>query len=721
MGFGSGLGSSCCWRPFLFPRQQHGAGLLASLVWRQRTKIEIKPAGNPQENPSKRTKRNAPAEAIPRLGDIIPEMATVIFSIFALFSGTHNLSVTPGILSDERGFLYLDPSAFTSCLNQTHAHIFAFPEGIGDRFPGDCLEYYSRAVPVMTVHRRRGLVDLSFGLGLWCFGTSPETGLFVGKIGHQDSESIHSLARCVSLEGVSTKKRLQVSVDALVGSSSAHKSNPGPRPNPGSVEWPSPSDRCAAIVSSMYSSPSSSERIYSLSGIGSRSRETEYWLDFCGIDIATVHYWEYGDYRSIPLMNGSLSYTSRCNIRKVTSPHDERIGRDYSANIACTEDFLDFLHSRLHFPGAQGEELVFFSSGLGPPYLVEPTLSDNLRTGQNLHEILAMVSAFCHSEYKSLTISYLWGDVVSVSNSAMYSPFKLSLKRLLGSFNYDETLSLFEELWDHYDMCLNHKASSHSKLCVEQMAVMLTAEIASIVQIDGSVIRFQEECNVLVCNSNNHANDVRDELSRFLKQVALLTLSYDSPFHKSLEILTYDSGDLFAASLVEIGKYLPEMCKMRFSSAQLILISRFLSESTSTVVPPVARIFSQSNQSSGDINALQFRSEIFMKFWGYVPNGPQRTMPSNNYDLPASFTTSVFDQVTGKWTGEIVNIKNSEGKVYVLAFLESDEDLGKARAIVQAWRNGCPDCRFNAVFTLYILPPCDSLNLSAPKLQCSLR
>ena len=156
------------------------------------------------------------------------------------------------------------------------------------------------------------------------------------------------------------------------------------------------------------------------------------------------------------------------------------------------------------------------------------------------------------------------------------------------------------------------------------------------------------------------------------------------------------------------------------SAGQLLLYADRL-ELCWTQMPPAMKLAHKDRESSSLVEPVYSSEDVFFEFYSSTPPGPRRTDESCFFDLPASFTVNNFDTENRRWETDILSIKNSEGKIYVLCFVQSDAELAQARTVVQHWREGCEGCRFHAVFTVYMLPPCSFVDKDSSFSQCRMR
>lgn len=610
-------------------------------------------------------------------------MKSLFISAYALVHVSPYLSHLSDLRTAGTGHIYYDGDEYYLCRRAAsiEVHLGGYVPPPREQAVRTCPDETSPAL--LSYDADKDVVSLSGTMRQWCFGVVDETeGIFLGRIG--DTSDVSAQVHCISVDAARYGRRLRIDWELLSGQSKV-------------MPWVHiGSERCTALASLLSMSAEGSTLFTLFTGMGARRREVEYWLDYCGISLPTAHLWEYDDYCMDS--NSSLcQFVSRCNIRRATPLELFRqTDRPSSADIFCMEDFLGQLWatsaSSLH------KKVTLISAGVGPTSPVETVVS-NRRGWEGITEILSAASAFLETKFDEFEVHFMWA-VPSEVKDPLASYVDEAVRNVIEA-NTERWMEAMEELWGLAAQCADADGGKQTQtICWKHLSFSL-AHALKHVGPNSFDAGGANEVPSLIWGTESECQ--RFELARFLRRVATSTSNFDWRHFRMLSRENNDAETFYALGSVSPSAQcaLPAFVGMAPPVGQLMVLSRWLEGSSllgTTSRPECAE--------PGPSTATTKPENIFFQFLGFTPEGPPRSGPDNQYDVQLAFSTSKFDGDEGVWEREILNIKNSEGKIYVLCFVKSELDLTKARKIVQHWREGCDGCRFHAVFTIYVVPEC---------------
>ena len=621
-------------------------------------------------------------------------MNAILFSAYALVNVSQQTTMFSHLHFPGVGHLYYDSSQYTICGD---AQITAVLRKDFQR-PGRKEEHCPEDRPPQLIFRKEaGVVILSAALRQWCFGAAEGGGMFVAGLG-PDGDLIGAAAgaHCIPLGG--GRSHLELDIDVLKGVGDTE------------MPPPSPAIRCAALLDVLHTSAQEGPLFSVFTGMGARRREIEYWLDFCAVDLPTLHLWEYSDYYKEDLDESYVSYTSRCTVRKVTSFHIAHRSSDgeKAGAMHCIEDFIYQIWVTEQRPNS----ITFLSPGVGPPrHDQSPQRKEHQR--EYINEILAATSAFVDSSFGRFNIRSMWKHRNLLQDNTQATSFRNMLQALIQSSSADEWDAGVDSLWDELSGCslLESDDLWSVSQCWGRLSTLLAYEFSAV------------RSSLSFLGNGDNRSDRFLQLAQFFRRVAMTTAQSPLPYLRRYDdavTIRSECGDFFS-SVASYGDL--NIPSMTAAAAQLLVASRAL-EARFEPANVDARGQRRGYCKVSNSHSVENNDEpeiIFLGFNGYSPNGPPRSGHPSIYDLPVSFTDSHFSAEHHSWKTEIVNVKNSEGKVYVLCFVRAGEDLSLGREIVQKWREGCHGCRFHAVFTLYELPSCGDFSGDLHEMACTLR
>lgn len=618
-----------------------------------------------------------------------------------------HLSVLPDLHSAGLGHLYFDNNQFSVCISGTSVALHHRSRTDAHSTTMDLQACQpNQTVPILTYDNKLEVFSLSSAIRPWCFGTDKSGSLFVGSFSEApDAHVDWPAARCVHF---SPHVQRTVRIDFSVISSSSHSES--------SVA--TDIQRCLGFTELLYPANNQEHVFTMLTGMGRRRRDIEFWLDFCGVVLPTVHVWDYSNYYNDDIRS-PLSYISRCNVRHVTGMDLGAAGGESVAapgRVVCVEEFLEQLLLSRRTGNGDVAGVTFLSAVTGPP---SSNGNDDLVLWQREHtnEILGVVGAFVETGFAELNVRNLWSSTTGQNDDILLDSIRIALDQQSIQSTSDEWSQGIDTLWSLAESCYGHNQESPSmqqRLCWSRFPMLLAHELNYRMGLKNGL---SNHICVIDCQ-DDAIYWQRQELARFLRRVSVSAVE-----HGLTHFRQYSMG---CNSRNTMSRFLSEFCsqieseRVTSSVGQLLLLSKDLFQLPHPLIGNGVNI--DDNSGIRDFEIAPLKHNIFYRtFLSQSPENYSRKYAAGAYDLPFSFTAGRYSADDSHLENEIISIKNSEGKIYVLCFVESDMDLLQARIIIQKWREGCDGCRFHAVFTVYLVPPCAQKTLRSYTSGCTLR
>ena len=674
---------------------------------------------------------------------------TLCYTWLICHLSVHRIDITGG--GEAGGFLYYDDSLFRLC--HSNSQLWVSPVGVGGRQVASCVDV---AMAVLSVDLGTLTVRLQ-RRDRWCFGSSPA--VFVSASSESRTESDHSSDDYPVLQCVRTNNHQQIDIEIGMFQKRLISERDGA----------SPSElHSIRICSSMYSALEKSVRDSYFGmhmGIGSRRRELDYWLDFCGIDIPMAHLWEFSEDDNVNMgasyPSGS-DFISRCDLRKVTGMRylkENMWARDES-NLFCVHDFLELLpfhdgsiEDERHSPDldegvlSRPKVLVFISALGGSPLSV-PSLSQyqekdgeenaqcfkraslldvdgactsrRLRPLEVVYELLSVISAFTTVwPHETLVLRSFWSGYDRwLSPTPSLFP---SLQQLVSSSTYNEWSAGIEELWRlELDSVQGEQVaaagSSHTQsdgqagqqfLSRLQFGLSLSVAVSSVV-VDSSL------ASAWLLGDGDSDREPGARMISVCNEPLLSRSCESVGGSRCFQLPLICSDDSLRSELAQLLRHTASASVLRpymtQPSGSRVFWSMKASGSTDSsevpLVSPVGRqlmALSSLIEFSGNTCELDGMHSFNNCSYCEVPHSSEHCDYWIN--RAGKLTRTSVNKVLLDHQG-LLHIRNTEAKVYVQILIAISEDLGSAREIVQHWREKGPGCHFFTVYTIYVLPDC---------------
>lgn len=617
-------------------------------------------------------------------------MNAILFSAYALANISPQTAVLPHLHSPGVGHLYYDSSQYTVCGDALMTTVL---QKDFQRSRDNALDCPGDRPPLLTFRKETGAVTLSGDLDQWCFGAAQGGGMFIAGLGpHGDLPDDVAGSHCIKLGIDRTQLEVEIDISVLKGVGG------------GDTPLLSPALRCTALLQLLHSSAQDGPLFSVFTGMGARRREIEYWLDICATDIPTLHLWEYTDYYKNERDMKYFSFISRCTVRKVSNFESvpPLPGGTNTGAIQCIEDFMHRVSPQ------RSPAITFLSPGVGPPRNDQNEYTSQHQQ-ENINEVLGVTAAFLDSQFSRLNIRSMWRAHNLLQDTMLTTTFRDTLQTLSQSSRVEVWSTGIDTLWDDLSGC--SLLGDDDPLCWGRVSIILAYELSATRSVLPSLV------------SGGSLTDNIAELAQYLRRVAMTAAQFQFPYIRRYNndvAVSSECENLVSSDTSFRGLDIPSMTA---AEGQLLSASWALEARS---VPGMADVYGKEAGNCAVNNTQGFKStdwteNVFFEFNGYSPSGPPRSGHPKTYDLPVCFTDSQYSAELKSWKTEIVNIKNSEGKVYVLCFVRAGEDLNRGREIVQQWREGCQGCRFHAVFTVYEIPSCAEFSGASNEAGCTLR